>query len=164
CRAAGVDFHVDAVQAIGSLPITFAPGITTMALSGHKIGAHVGIGALLVRRDAKLVPVLHGGGQEREIRSGTIAEALSVAFAAAAVGATQELTEEAARLAGLRDQLIHAIQEHIPTAKLQGPVDPNYRLPTNVHSSFAGAEGDTLLFGLDMAGIESSTGSACNAG
>ncbi|WP_022871198.1 cysteine desulfurase family protein [Yaniella halotolerans] len=164
CQAAGVDFHVDAVQAFGSLPITFAPGMTTMALSGHKIGAPVGIGALLVRRDAKPVPVLHGGGQEREIRSGTIADALIVAFAAAAVEATQNLTAESSRLAGLRDQLIEAVQEHIPTAKLQGPTDPNYRLPTNVHFSFAGAEGDSLLFGLDMAGIESSTGSACNAG
>lgn len=164
CQAAGVDFHVDAVQAFGSLPITFAPGMTTMALSGHKIGAPVGIGALLVRRDAKPVPVLHGGGQEREIRSGTIADALILAFAAAAVEATQNLSEESTRLAGLRDQLIHAIQEHIPTAKLQGPADPNYRLPTNVHFSFAGAEGDSLLFVLDMAGIESSTGSACNAG
>src|SRR5699024_7276286 len=119
---------------------TFAPGITTMALSGHKIGAPVGIGALLVRRDAKLVPVLHGGGQEREIRSGTIAAALIMAFADAAVEATKQLTEESARLVGLRDQLINAIQEHIPTAKLQGPVDQNYRLPTNVHFSFAGAE------------------------
>lgn len=164
CQAASVDFHVDAVQAFGSLPITFAPGMTTMALSGHKIGAPVGIGALLVRRDAKPVPVLHGGGQEREIRSGTIADALIAAFAAAAVEATENLVEESARLAGLRDQLIHAVQEHIPTAKLQGPTDPNYRLPTNVHFSFAGAEGDSLLFGLDMAGIESSTGSACNAG
>src|SRR5699024_12179248 len=97
-----VAFHVDAVQAFGSLPITFAPGMTTMALSGHKIGAPVGIGALLVRRDAKPVPVLHGGGQERQIRSGTIADALILAFAAAAVEATQNLSEESTRLAGLR--------------------------------------------------------------
>lgn len=164
CKTAGVDFHVDAVQAFGTIPITFADGITTMALSGHKIGAPVGIGALLVRRDTKPVPVLHGGGQEREIRSGTIADALISAFAAAAVETVERLPEESLRLAGLRDQLINAIQQHIPAAKLQGPQDANYRLPTNVHCSFAGAEGDSLLFGLDMAGIESSTGSACNAG
>lgn len=164
CQAAGVDLHVDAVQAFGILPITFVEGITTMALSGHKIGAPVGIGALLVRRDTKPVPVLHGGGQEREIRSGTTADALIVAFAAAAVEATRNLPSESQRLAGLRDQLIDAVQKHIPTATLQGPEDRNYRLPTNVHFSFAGAEGDSLLFGLDMAGIESSTGSACNAG
>lgn len=164
CKAAGVDFHVDAVQAFGAIPITFIEGITTMALSGHKIGAPVGIGALLVRRNAKPVPVLHGGGQEREIRSGTIADALIAAFAAAAVEAVNNLPAEASRLSGLRDQLINAVQEHIPTAKLQGPGDATYRLPTNVHFSFAGAEGDSLLFGLDMAGIESSTGSACNAG
>src|SRR5690625_6648516 len=113
-----------------------------LALSGHKIGAPVGIGALLVRRDAKPVPVLHGGGQEREIRSGTTADALIAAFAAAAEEATTNLPEESARLAGLRDQLIRGIQEAIPQAKLQGPKDPAYRLPTNLHSSFAPAEED----------------------
>ena len=164
CQAEGVDFHVDAVQAFGAVPITFGQGITTMAISGHKIGAPVGIGALLVRRDAKPTPVLHGGGQEREIRSGTTADALIAAFAAAAVEAHTNLTTEAARLAGLRNQLLAAIQRDIPEAKLQGPANMDYRLPTNVHFSFAGAEGDSLLFGLDMAGIESSTGSACNAG
>lgn len=164
CQAAGVAFHVDAVQAFGSLPVTFIPGITTMAISGHKIGAPVGIGALLVRRDAKLVPVLHGGGQERDIRSGTTADALIVAFTAAAEEAVGNLKAETQRLIGLRDQLITGIQRAIPEAKLQGPADLNYRLPTNVHFSFAHAEGDSLLFGLDMAGIESSTGSACNAG
>ena len=124
----------------------------------------MGIGALLVRRDAKPLPVLHGGGQERDIRSGTTADALIVAFAAAAEEATTNLAEESARLAGLRDQLIAAVTAQIPEAKLQGPADGKYRLPTNVHFSFAQAEGDSLLFGLDMAGIESSTGSACNAG
>lgn len=164
CAAHDVDLHVDAVQAFGTIDAKFLPGITTMAISGHKIGAPVGIGALLVRRDAKPLPVLHGGGQERDIRSGTTADALIVSFATAAEEATAQLAEESARLAGLRDQLITAIQHHIPQAKLQGPADGNYRLPTNVHFSFAGAEGDSLLFGLDMAGIESSTGSACNAG
>lgn len=164
CQTENVAFHVDAVQAFGTIPITFADGITTMALSGHKIGAPVGIGALLVRRDAKLAPVLHGGGQERDIRSGTTADALIAAFAAAAEDATANLAVESARLVGLRDQLIEGIQAAIPEAKLQGPKNPNSRLPTNVHFSFAQAEGDSLLFGLDMAGIESSTGSACNAG
>src|SRR5699024_7400217 len=97
CQAGGVDFRVDAVQAFGAVPITFGQGITTMAISGHKIGALVGIGALLVRRDAKPTPVLHGGGQEREIRSGTTADALIAAFAAAAVEAHTNLTTEAAR-------------------------------------------------------------------
>ena len=164
CKAEGVPFHVDAVQAFGAIPITFADGITTMALSGHKIGAPVGIGALMVRRDAKLTPVLHGGGQERDIRSGTTADALIAAFSAAAEEATGNLAAESVRLAALRDQLIEGIQAAIPEAKLQGPQDLAYRLPTNVHFSFAQAEGDSLLFGLDMAGIESSTGSACNAG
>src|SRR5699024_1324411 len=108
CQASGVDFHVDAVQAFGSLPITFAPGMTTMALSGHKIRAPVRDCAMLVRSDANPVPVLHGGGQEREIRSGTIADAMILAFAAAADEADKNLSEESTRLAGLRDQLIHA--------------------------------------------------------
>src|SRR5699024_12751163 len=112
-------------------------------LSGHKIGAPVGIGALLVRSDAKLTPVLHGGGQEREIRSGTIADALIAAFAAAAVEAQASLSTEAVRLAGLRDQLIAAVQRDIPEAKLQGAANMDYRLPTNAHFSFAGAEGDS---------------------
>src|SRR5699024_7633508 len=154
CKTAGVPLHVDAVQAFGAIPITFADGVTTMAISGHKTGAPVGIGALLVRRDAKLVPVLHGGGQERDIRSGTTADALIVAFAAAAQEATKNLETEIPRLMTLRDQLILEIQRAIPQAKLQGPRDGKYRLPTNVHFSFAGAEGDSLLFGLDMAGIE----------
>lgn len=164
CQAEGVDLHVDAVQAFGAIAVSFIDGITTMAISGHKLGAPVGIGALLVRRDAKPLPVLHGGGQERDIRSGTTADALIAAFAAAAQEAAQQLPDESQRLAGLRDQLITAIQAAIPEAKLQGPSNPKYRLPTNVHFSFADAEGDSLLFGLDMAGIESSTGSACNAG
>src|SRR5699024_2724602 len=164
CQAEGVDFHVDAVQAFGAVPITFGQGITTIAISGHKIGAPMGIGALLVRRDAKPTPVLHGGCQEREIRSDTTADTLIAAFTAAAVETHTNLTTEATRLAGLMNQLLAWIQRDIPEAKLQCPANMDYRLPTNVHFSFAGAEGDSLLFGLDMAGIESSTGSACNAG
>ena len=119
CAAHDVDLHVDAVQAFGTIDAKFLPGITTMPISGHKIGAPVGIGALLVRRDAKPLPVLHGGGQERDIRSGTTADALIVSFATAAEEATAQLAEESARLAGLRDQLITAIQTifHRPNFK-----------------------------------------------
>lgn len=176
CRDAEVPFHVDAVQAFGILDLDFAAvGATTLAVSGHKIGAPVGIGALVTRRDAAVTPLLHGGGQERDIRSGTIPGPLIAAFAAAAEEASSQLPAERARLAGLRDRLIEGIRTAIPDAQVQGEldVDPETgerlapgtrRLPGNVHVSFPGCEGDSLLFGLDMAGVESSTGSACTAG
>ncbi|MGO1183683.1 MAG: cysteine desulfurase family protein [Micrococcaceae bacterium] len=176
CREAGVPLHVDAVQAFGALEIDFTTlGATTLAISGHKIGAPIGIGALLIRRDAVVTPLLHGGGQEREIRSGTLPGPLLAAFAAAAEEATADLPAERARLAGLRDRLIAGIRQAIPEAQLQGEIDRDpdtgeplepgtRRLPGNVHFSFPGCEGDSLLFGLDMAGVESSTGSACTAG
>lgn len=176
CREAGVPFHVDGVQAFGILDVDFARlGATTLAISGHKIGAPVGIGALVTRRDAVVTPLLHGGGQERDIRSGTLPGPLIAAFAAAAEEATAQLPAERERLAGLRDALIERIQTAIPDARVQGEldVDPDTgeplapgtrRLPGNVHFCFPGCEGDSLLFGLDMARVESSTGSACTAG
>ncbi|QCU77741.1 cysteine desulfurase [Citricoccus sp. SGAir0253] len=174
--AHGVPFHTDAVQAFGAVPVDFrACGATTMAVTGHKIGAPVGIGALLVRRDATLVPVQHGGGQERDIRSGTLPVALIEAFAAAATEAHAHLAAERERIGGLRDRLVAGIRALVPEARLTGAedVDPGTgerlpagtrRLPGNVHFVFPGCEGDSLLFGLDMAGVESSTGSACSAG
>lgn len=172
----GVPFHTDAVQAFGAVPVDFpASGATTMAVTGHKIGAPVGVGALLVRRDAMLTPVQHGGGQERDIRSGTIPVALIEAFAAAAVEAHQNLPGERERVGGLRDRLIEGVRERFPEARLTGAEDRDpvtgqrlpagtRRLPGNAHFIFPGCEGDSILFGLDMAGIESSTGSACSAG
>lgn len=176
CAKNQVPFHTDAVQAFGAVPVNFADsGATTMAISGHKIGAPVGIGALAVRRDATLIPVLHGGGQERDIRSGTIAAPLILSFAAAcaAVSNDQQHTIEAE--AKLRDELIDGIRVQVPQALLMGDEDRDpetgielapgtRRLPGNVNFSFPGCEGDSLLFGLDMAGVESSTGSACTAG
>ncbi|WP_426990216.1 cysteine desulfurase family protein [Pseudarthrobacter sp. Y6] len=163
-HAAGVPVHSDAVQAFGSLPVDFkASGLDAMSVSGHKIGGPVGVGALLLGRAVKLTPVQHGGGQERDVRSGTLDTASIAAFAAAAEAATARLAAESARIAALRDRLIDGVLERVPEAVLRG-APGRRRLPGNAHFTFPGCEGDSLLFLLDLAGVESSTGSACTAG
>lgn len=166
--AHGVPVHSDAVQAFGHLPVDFAgSGLATLAVSGHKLGAPVGIGALAVRRDVALTPLLHGGGQQRGLRSGTLDAAGAAAFAVAARDAVSRLPEEARRLAGLRDRLLAGIQREVPGAVVSGPAERGEspaRLPGVAHVTFPGCEGDSLLFLLDMAGIATSTGSACTAG
>ena len=163
-HAASVPVHSDAVQAFGSLPVDFkASGLDAMSISGHKIGGPVGVGALLLGRAVALTPVLHGGGQERDVRSGTLDTASIAAFAAAAQAAATGLEAESARLSSLRDRLIDGVRERIPGAVLRGAPGTG-RLPGNAHFTFPGCEGDSLLFLLDLAGIESSTGSACTAG
>lgn len=164
CRAAGVPVHSDAVQAFGSVPVDFrASGLDAMSISGHKIGGPVGVGALILGRAVKLTPVQHGGGQERDVRSGTLDTASIAAFAAAAEAAAKNLPAESARIAALRDRLIAGVQDAVPSAVLRGAPGPG-RLPGNAHFTFPGCEGDSLLFLLDLAGVESSTGSACTAG
>nr|WP_239537218.1 cysteine desulfurase family protein [Arthrobacter roseus] len=164
----GIPVHSDAVQAFGTIPVNFADsGLDTMAVSAHKIGGPVGVGALFVGRSVSLTPTQHGGGQERDVRSGTLDTAGIAAFAAAAEFAALNLTQEANRLVELRDSLIEAVQRAIPEAILRGPLEQGdyaKRLPGNAHFTFPGCEGDSLLFVLDMAGVESSTGSACTAG
>ena len=167
----GIPVHSDAVQAFGAVPIDFhASGVATLAISGHKIGGPMGIGALVATRAVQLTPVLHGGGQERSVRSGTIDAPAIAGFAEAAVHSVQHLDKESARIAALRNELVAAISALIPQAHLSGenPLTEEYpgqkRLPGNAHFTFENAEGDTLLFVLDMQGISSSTGSACNAG
>ena len=163
-HAAGVPVHSDAVQAFGSLAVDFkAAGLDAMSISGHKIGGPVGVGALLLGRAVKLTPVQHGGGQERDVRSGTLDTASIAAFAAAAEAASARLHKESARIAGLRDRLIDGVRVAVPEAVLRGAPDQG-RLPGNAHFTFPGCEGDSLLFLLDLAGVESSTGSACTAG
>ena len=163
-HAAGVPVHSDAVQAFGSLPINFkASGLDAMSVSGHKIGGPVGVGALLLGRAVKLTPVQHGGGQERDVRSGTLDTASIAAFAAAAGAVTASLPAESARISALRDRLVDGVRQLIPEAVLRG-ADGSGRLPGNAHFTFPGCEGDSLLFLLDLAGVESSTGSACTAG
>lgn len=163
-HAAGVPVHSDAVQAFGSVPVHFKEsGLDAMSISGHKIGGPMGVGALLLGRAVKLTPVQHGGGQERDVRSGTLDTASIAAFAAAAEAVTAGLPAEAARIAALRDRLIEGVRESVPEAVLRGAPHGG-RLPGNAHFTFPGCEGDSLLFLLDLAGVESSTGSACTAG
>jgi cysteine desulfurase len=163
-HAAGVPVHSDAVQAFGSLPVDFrSSGLDAMSISGHKIGGPVGVGALLLGRAVKLTPVQHGGGQERDVRSGTLDTASIAAFAAAAGAAKARLATESARISALRDRLIDGVRQRVPEAVLRGAPGAG-RLPGNAHFTFPGCEGDSLLFLLDLAGVESSTGSACTAG
>lgn len=160
----GIPVHSDAVQAFGSVPVDFrASGLSAMSVSGHKLGGPVGVGALFLGRAVKLTPVQHGGGQERDVRSGTLDTPAIAAFAAAAEAATGQLPVERERLSGLRDRLVRGVREAVPGAVLRGATGDG-RLPGNAHFTFPGCEGDSLLFLLDLAGVESSTGSACTAG
>jgi cysteine desulfurase len=158
-----VPMHSDAVQAVGQVPVDFAAsGLSAMSVAAHKFGGPTGVGALLLRRDTACVPLTHGGGQERDVRSGTPDVAGAVAMAAAAKIAVASLEAHAARLRDLRDRLIDGVFAEIDDVILNG--SPDARLPGNAHFTFRGCEGDSLLMLLDANGIECSTGSACTAG
>ena len=160
-----IPFHSDAVQAAGQLPVSLAAsGATALTITAHKIGGPVGVGALLLAKGAQPVPVLHGGGQERDVRSGTLDVPAIRAFAVAVEVATGHRADEAKRLAALRDDLIAQVQAAVPDAVLNGAPPGPGRLPGNAHFSFPGCEGDALLMLLDARGIACSTGSACTAG
>jgi len=162
-HAHGIPLHTDAVQAVGQLPVDFDDsGVDALTITGHKYGGPTGVGALLARRDLGLVPLLHGGGQERDVRSGTLDAPAIAGLAAATVLAAREQPERAARLAALRDELVTRVAVAAPGAVLGG--DPMRRLPGNAHLRFPGCEGDALLMLLDARGVECSTGSACSAG
>ncbi|MBW8870697.1 MAG: cysteine desulfurase [Leifsonia sp.] len=165
-RGAGIPVHVDAVAAYGHLPIDFAGlGVDALSVSAHKIGGPVGIGALVLSRASTVVPLIHGGGQQRQVRSGTQDVAAAVSFATAARLAEAEREAESARLSALRDRLIRGVRQAVPAAVLSGPeAESGERVASNVHFTFPGAQGDSLLFLLDMAGVSVSTGSACQAG
>jgi cysteine desulfurase len=159
----GIPFHTDAVQAVGQVPVDFAAsGVSALTVTGHKLGGPVGVGALLLGRDVACTPLLHGGGQERDVRSGTLDTAGIVAFAVAVEAAVKNQQEYAARVGALRDDLVARIRQAVPDAIHNG--DPDHRLPGNAHFSFPGCEGDALLLLLDAQGIACSTGSACSAG
>ncbi|MCR1782649.1 cysteine desulfurase [Nocardioides carbamazepini] len=158
-----IPVHTDAVQAVGATPVDFATaGVDALSLSGHKVGGPLGVGALVVRREVELAALVHGGGQERDVRSGTLDVPAIAGFAGAVELAVKQQSEHAARLAALRDDLVAAVCRAVPDAVLNG--DPVDRLPGNAHLSFPGCEGDSLLMLLDARGIECSTGSACSAG
>ncbi|OBK51494.1 cysteine desulfurase family protein [Mycobacterium sp. 1081908.1] len=168
----GVPMHSDAVQAVGQLPVDFAAsGLSAMSVTAHKFGGPPAVGALLLRRDVACVPLSHGGGQERDIRSGTPDVAGAVGMAAAARIAVDALEPNSARLRVLRDRLVEGVLAGIDDVSLNGARDPSpasgrypQRLPGNAHFTFRGCEGDALLMLLDANGIECSTGSACTAG
>ncbi|KQO60228.1 cysteine desulfurase family protein [Curtobacterium sp. Leaf261] len=162
-HAAGVPVHCDAVSAYGQVPIDVhhagggSEPLDATSISAHKIGGPVGIGALVLARSAVVEPLIHGGGQQRQVRSGT-----QDAPAAAAFGVAASALHDSARATVLRDAVIAGVASRVPSAVLRG--DPVDRLPGNAHFTFPGCEGDSLLFLLDAAGISVSTGSACQAG
>jgi cysteine desulfurase len=161
----GIPLHTDAVQAAAQLPVNFAAsGADALSVSGHKLGGPVGVGALILARGTEPVPVLHGGGQERDVRSGTLDTPAIRAFAVAAAVCAKHRADEAVRLAALRDDLVRQVLAAVPDAVLNGPPSGPRRLPGNAHFSFPGCEGDALLMLLDAQQIACSTGSACTAG
>ncbi len=159
----GVPFHTDAVQAVGPLAIDFgASGVDALTVAGHKLGGPYGIGVLLLGRDIACTPLLHGGGQERDVRSGTLDVPGAVGLAVALELTVERRAAQSARLRRLRDRLVQGIATQIPDVIVNG--HPTDHLPGIAHLSFPGCEGDSLLMLLDARGIECSTGSACSAG
>jgi len=159
-----VPMHSDAVQAVPQIPVDFtASGLSAMSIAAHKFGGPTGVGALLLRRDTACVPLLHGGGQERDVRSGTADVAGVVAMAKAAEITISGMETTTARVQTLRDRLVDGVLAGIDDVELNGATGAQ-RLPGNAHFTFRGCEGDSLLMLLDAKGIECSTGSACTAG
>ncbi len=162
-REFGIRFHTDAVQAPAWLPVQFSElGVCAMTVSGHKVGGPHGVGALVISRDCKVTPLVHGGGQERDVRSGTLDTPAIVAFAKALEIVELRRDQEVARISALRDQLVQRVLEIDDSAVYNG--DHVGRLANNAHFTFPGCLGDSLLMLLDAQGVECSVGSACNAG
>jgi len=159
----GIPVHCDAVAAFGHIPLSFKEsGLSTMAVSGHKFGAPVGVGALVVARDAKLAITSHGGGQERGIRSGTLSAALAYALATAAALAAADVDSERKRISVLAKRITDFIKQEVPDAIFSRGEQAGYE--GIVHFTFPGCSGDSILYLLDNAGVSVSTGSACRAG
>jgi len=163
CRAAGVVFHSDAVQALGKVPVRVdRVAVDLVAFSAHKVGGPKGIGALYVRRGTQLKPLLFGGGQERGLRPGTEDVAGAVGFAAAAQAAEAQRGAAMARIGALRDRLEAGLLERV--AGLVVNAAGAERLPTISNLSVPGADPEALLMSLDLEGIAASSGSACSSG
>ncbi len=160
----GVPLHTDAVQAVSSLPVDFAAsGVDALTMTGHKLGGPYGAGALLLRRTVACTPLLHGGGQERDVRSGTLDVPGAIGLATATTIAV-ERRARARRAAGraARPSCVAGLRDVVPDIGVNG--HPDERLPGLAHVTFPGCEGDSLLMLLDAQGVECSTGSACAAG
>lgn len=163
CEAADVAFHSDAIQALGKVPVRVDEvPVTMLSLSAHKIYGPKGTGALFVRRGTELAPLIHGGGHERGIRSGTEDVAGAVGFAVAAELAVSELEAESARVEALRDRLEGALRDRVPGLVVNG--GEARRAPNILNVSVPGASGETLLLTMDMDGLAVSSGSACSSG
>lgn len=163
----GIAVHSDAVQAAGYVPLDFAQsGLDAMTVTAHKLGGPVGVGALLLKREVQPTPLLHGGGQERDVRSGTIGVALIASFAKALELSCASQAQDSLRIEALRERLVTGILRAIPDAMINGDPEPGleHRLPNIAHVTFPGCEGDAMLMLLDAQGVECSTGSACDAG
>jgi cysteine desulfurase len=158
----GVPLHVDAVQAIGRVPLDLAGwGVTSLAVSAHKINGPKGVGVWMLRRDAAVEPLSHGGGQERGVRSGTLAVPLIVGCGEALERTVGRAGEEQARLRGLRDRLLQQLRT-VSGVAINGSLER--RVPHNAHVAVAGVDGEALLLAMDTAGVACSTGSACQSG
>lgn len=159
----GVLFHTDAVQAVGHVPIDVEKlQVDLLSLSGHKLGAPKGIGAIYIRKGTRISPLIFGGAQEKKLRAGTENIAGIVGLGKAAELAVAEMEKTTKKLTALRDKLIHGILESIPDSRLNG--HPTDRLPGNCNISFSYIEGESLLLLLDALGIAASSGSACTSG
>ena len=159
----GIPVHSDAVAAFGHIEIDFgASGLAAMSLSGHKIGAPIGVGALVVARSQKPTSLIHGGGQERSLRSGTMNYPMAASFAAAATESVAQLVPEMARLKILRDYLETEVAKIVPGVIFTSA--SVVRADYNSHLIFPGTQSDAMLFLLDQEGICVSAGSACQAG
>jgi cysteine desulfurase len=163
CREAGVVFHTDAVQALGKLRVRVDEvPVSLLSVSAHKIGGPKGVGALFVRRRTKIVPLVHGGGQERGLRPGTEDVAGAVGFALAAELAEREREATCTRIGALRVRLQAALTERVPDLVVNG--GGAQRIPTVLNTSFPGVDAEALLLTLDLEGIAVSSGSACTTG
>lgn len=162
-REFGIRFHTDAVQAPAWIAVNFAElGVCAMTVSAHKVGGPHGVGALVISRDCSVTPLVHGGGQERDVRSGTLDTPAIVGFATGLEIAVAQRNENIVRVKALRDDLVNRVMALVPDAIFNGSVEN--RLANNAHFSFPGCLGDSLLMLLDAKGVECSVGSACNAG
>ena len=164
-REHGAISHSDAVQAVGHLEVDFAAsGLDLLSFTAHKLGGPYGIGALLARRELRLAPILHGGGQERDVRSGTLGVAATAGFAAAIEVATKKRADEEHRIRQLRADLVNSVLAAVPWAVVYGPIAEGDRLAGIASIGFPGCSADAILMLLDAAEIDCSTGAACSAG